>query len=163
MLTGCVPGLLLLVIWTWKNLVAGMGAGLTGRSWIIKLFPVWRTALLLGLCALISVAKSHVNFKAAWLPWLTGGLLVCLGAKIAFSIAVFVWGLRRNAITARAVGWIVGGWLAGGLFLAGCAGHVCSLINQSGLWIWIALGGFLILPLADLAIAPLALAWNRHR
>jgi hypothetical protein len=71
--------------------------------------------------------------------------------------------LRRNVITARAVGWIVGGWLVCGLFVAGYAGHVCSAINQPGLRIWVTLGGFLILPLADLAIAPLALAWNRHR
>jgi hypothetical protein len=47
--------------------------------------------------------------------------------------------------------------------LAGYANQVCNTINQPGLRIWIALGGFLILPLADLAIAPLALAWNRHR
>ena len=36
-MTGCVPVLLLLVIWTWKNLVAGIGAGLTGRPGL-----VWR-------------------------------------------------------------------------------------------------------------------------
>jgi hypothetical protein len=47
--------------------------------------------------------------------------------------------------------------------VAGYANHVCRAINRPDLWIWIALGGFLILPLADLAIAPLALAWNRHR
>jgi hypothetical protein len=50
-----------------------------------------------------------------------------------------------------------------GLFVAGYAGHVCSAITQPGLRMWVTLGGFLILPLADLAIAPLALAWNRHR
>jgi hypothetical protein len=50
-----------------------------------------------------------------------------------------------------------------GLFVAGYAGHVCNVINQPDLWIWVGLGGFLILPLADLAITPLALAWNRHR
>ena len=94
---------------------------------------------------------------------LTGILIVCLAAKIAASIAAFVWGLRRNAITACAVGWIVGGWLVCGLFVAGYAWHVCNATDKTDLWIWIALGGFLILPLADLAIAPLALAWNRHR
>ena len=58
---------------------------------------------------------------------------------------------------------IVGGWLACGLFVADYADQVCSAINQPGLRIWVTLGGFLVLPLADLAIAPLALAWNRHR
>ena len=70
---------------------------------------------------------------------------------------------RRNAITARAVGCIIGGWLVCGLFVASYAGHVCHAIHKPDLWIWVALGGFLILPLADLAMAPLALAWNRHR
>jgi hypothetical protein len=162
-MTGCVPVLLLLVIWTWKNLVAGIGVGLTGRSWIIRLLPVWRSTLLLGLFALVVAARTYVNFRETLLHWLTGILIACVAAKIAISLAAFTWGLRRNTITARAVGWIVGGWLVCGLFVASYAGHVCSAINQPDLWIWIALGGFLILPLADLAIAPLALAWNRHR
>jgi FtsH-binding integral membrane protein len=109
----------------------------------------------LGLLALISVANTNVNFKEALLHWLTGVLIVCLAAKIAVSIAAFIWGLRRNAITARAIGWIAGGWLVCGVFVAGYAGHVCNAINQPGLRIWVTLGGFLILPMA--------LAWNRHR
>ena len=117
----------------------------------------------MGLFALVVAARTYVNFRETLLHWLTGILIACVAAKIAISTAAFAWGLRRNAITARAVGWIAGGWLVCGLFVAGFAGHVCSAVNQPGLWIWIALGGFLILPLADLAIAPLALAWNRHR
>jgi hypothetical protein len=162
-LTGCVPALLLLVIWTWKNLVAGIGTGLTGRAWIIRLFPLWRSTLLMGLFALVVAARTYVNFREALLHWLTGILIVCLVAKIIVSIAAFVWGMRRNAITARAIGWIAGGWLVCGFFAAGYADHVCRAINRPDLWIWVALCGFLILPLADLAIAPLALAWNRHR
>jgi hypothetical protein len=161
--TGCVPVLLLLVIWTWKNLVAGIGVGLTGRAWIIRVLPVWRSALLLGAFALIAVARNYVDFRETLLHWLTGVLIVCLAAKIAVSIVAFVWGLRRNAITARAIRWIVGGWVVCGVFAAGCGDHVCSAINQHDLRTWVALGVFLILPLADLAIAPLALAWNRHR
>ena len=95
--------------------------------------------------------------------WLTGILIVCLAAKIAVSIAAFAWGLRRNAITPRAVVWIAGGWLACGLFVAGYAGHICGVIHKPELRVWVALAGFLVLPLADLAVAPLALAWNRHR
>ena len=40
---------------------------------------------------------------------------------------------------------------------------VCLALNRQDIWVWIALAGFLTLPLADLALAPLALAWNRHR
>jgi hypothetical protein len=53
--------------------------------------------------------------------------------------------------------------VAGGLFLAAYSGLVCGALNRLELWLWIAPTGFLILPLADAAIAPLSLAWNRHR
>jgi hypothetical protein len=163
-MTGCVPVLLLLVIWTWKNLVAGIGAGLTGRVWISAVFGLWMIyGLNFGLFLLVDTARTNVNFREVLLHWLTFILIACLTVKLAVTITAFVLGLRRNAITARAVGWIVGGWLVCGLFLAGYAGHVCNEIHKPDLRIWVALGGFLILPLADLAIAPLALAWNRHR
>ena len=161
--SGCLPVLLLLVIMVWKNLMAGIGTGLTGRPWIANLGIAWRGAAYMGLMALVMAANFYEDFRETLLHWLTGILIVCLAAKIAISIVAFVWGMRRNAITARAVSWMVGGWLVCGLFVAGYAGHVCNSIHQPGLRIWVTLGGFLILPLADLAIAPLALAWNRHR
>lgn len=162
-LTGCLPAILLLVIMVWKNLMAGIGTGLTGRPWIVNLSGAWRGAVGMGLMALVMAAKLYEAFRESLLHWLTGFLIVCLAAKIAVSITAFVWGMRCNAITGRAVGWIVGGWLVCGLFVAGYADHVCNTLEQPGLRIWVTLGGFLILPLADLAIAPLALAWNRHR
>jgi len=162
-LTGCAPACLLPVILTWKNLLAGIGTGLTGRPWIANVFSAWRGAASMGLIALVLAAKIHEEFREVLLHWLTGILIACLAVKIAFSTAAFIWGLRRNAITARAIGCIVGGWLVCGVFVAGCVGWVCHAINQPGLRIWVTLGGLIILPLADLAVAPLALAWNRHR
>jgi hypothetical protein len=162
-LTGCVPVILLLVIMTWKNLLAGIGAGLTGRGWVIHLFSFWRGTVGMGLVALVMAAKFYEDFRAGLLHWLTGILIACLAAKIAVSIAAFSCGLRRHAITAGAIGWIVGGWSVCSAFAAGYAGHVCNAIHQPDLRVWVLLGGFLMLPLVDLAIAPLALAWNRHR
>jgi hypothetical protein len=162
-LTGCLPVILLLVILVWKNLMAGIATGLTGRPWLANLGIVWRGLAYMGLMALVLAAKFYEDFRESLLQWLTGILILCLAAKIAFSTAALVGGLWRNAITARAVRWMVGGWLACSFFVAGYADHVCSAINQPGLRTWAALGGILILPLADLAIAPLALAWNRHR
>ena len=52
-LTGCLPALLLLVIMVWKNLMAGIGTGLTGRPWIASLFVFWRGASDMGLIALV--------------------------------------------------------------------------------------------------------------
>jgi hypothetical protein len=161
--TGCLPVLLLLVIWTWKNLVAGISAGLTGRTWMVGVSVYCRLTFLVALLPLVDSARANLDFREALLHWLPAILIAWLAAKIAVSIGAFLWGLRRNAITPRAIGWMVGGWLVCGLFVAGCARQVCNAIHQPDLWIWIALGGFLVLPLADLALAPLALAWNRHR
>ena len=162
-LTGCLPALLLLVIMIWKNLMAGIGTGLAGRPWIANLGIAWRGAAYTGLMALVMAGNLSADFRETLLHRLTGILIACLAVKIMWSIIAFVLGMRRNAITARAVGWIAGGWLACGLFVAGYADHVCSEIHKPEIWIWVTLGGFLVLPLADLAIAPLALAWNRHR
>jgi len=160
---GCLPVLLLLVIWTWKNLVSGVGVGLTGRAWIGMASVSCRLALYTGLTALVAAAKLFVSFSETLLHWLPGLLMAGLAAKIALSVAAFVWGLRRNAITANWALAIIGGWLVCGLLVAGYAGLVCNAINKPGLWVCTALAGWLVLPLADLAIAPLALAWNRHR
>ena len=163
-MTGCAPVLLLLVVWTWKNLVGGIGAGLTGHIWISVVFSLWTIYVLnLGPFLLANAARSNVHFRETLLHWLTAILIACLIVKIATAITAFILGLRRKVITARAVGWMIGGWLVCGLFVAGYADHVCSTIHKPDAWIWVTLGGFLILPLADLAIAPLALAWNRHR
>ena len=161
--TGCVPGFLLLVLWTWKNLVAGIGAGLTGRAWVVGVSVYWRIALLIGMFALAEFCQANRDFREALTSWGTGILILCLAVKIGFSAIGFVWGVRRNALTTRGVYWLVGGWLVCGLLVAGYTGHVCKVINQPGLWFRLALAGFLVLPLADLAFAPLALAWNRHR
>lgn len=162
-LTGCLPVLLLLTIMVWKNLLAGIGTGLTGRPWIANLGGAWRGTVGMGLIALAMAVNFYEDFRAGLFRWLTVILISCLAAKIAVAIVAFVWGLRRNAITARGVAWIVCGWLLCGLFVAGYGSHICAEIHRPEMWGWVALGGFLVLPLADLAIAPLALAWNRHR
>jgi hypothetical protein len=164
LLTECGPVLLLLVLWTWKNLVAGVGAGVTGRRWFSMVSGLWTLYVVnFGLFLLVDTARSHVGFRTTLLRWLTAILMVCLAGKIAVSIVAFVWGWRRKAVTLPTIGWITGGWLAVGSFAGAYAGHVCRAVHIPELQLWIWLGALLIVPLADLAIAPLALAWNRHR
>ena len=162
-LTGCLPALLLLVIMVWKNLMAGIGTGLTGRPWRANLGAAWRGTVGMGLIALAMAANLYPDFRTTLLHWLTAILLACLAAKITIAMTAFIFGLRRNTITAHVVGLIAGCWLVCGLFVAGFTRHICNEIHKPDVWHWAALGGFLILPLAELAIAPLALAWNRHR
>jgi len=160
---GSLPVLLLLIVLTWKNLLGGVAAVFTGRKWVIGLFSIWRTVLCIGLIALILAAKDKANFRTTLLYWLPWCLTACVLSKIGVGVAAFARGLHRKAITAGAVGWIAGGWAAGGVFIAAYSGLVCSVMNKPDIWFPIALAGFLVLPLADLAIAPLSLAWNRHR
>ena len=160
---GCIPALCLLILVTWKNLLAGMGVGLAGRTWVSMLFLFWRLTVGIGLLALIFEATIDMSLKETLLRWLSWILTVCLVSKIALSAVAFCLGMRRKAITGGVVGWIVGGWMLCGLLVAGYAGLVCHALNKLDIWSWIALAGFLALPLTDLAIAPLALAWNRHR
>jgi hypothetical protein len=160
---GCIPALCLLILVTWKNLLAGMGVGLTGRTWVSMLFLFWRLTVGIGLLALIFKATIDMSLKETLMRWLSWILTVCLVSKIALSAVAFCLGMRRKAITGGVVGWIVGGWMLCGLLVAGYAGLVCHALNKLDIWSWIALAGFLALPLTDLAIAPLALAWNRHR
>ena len=152
-----------LVLVTWKNLVGGMAAGLTGRRWILTAVSLTKLALLLCVFSLVFWAKVDDSFRSRLLPWLTPILAACLTAKVAVSIAGFTLGLRRNTTTVAAIAWMVGGWLACGLFVSGYAALACIALHHPELWLWLVLGAFLQFPLADLAVSPLALAWNRHR
>ena len=160
---GGVPPLLLLILYTWKNLLSGIGAGLTGRRWVIILFTYWKVAVMIALIALLAAAKFNGDFMTALLHWLPGLLILTLAAKIAVAVAWFVPGMRRKVITPGGIGLIIGGWLLCGLFVAGYACLVCHALHKSDWLFPVTLGGFLLLPLPDLAMAPLALAWNRHR
>jgi hypothetical protein len=161
--TGGTLVALVLFLLTWKNLVDGLWTGLSGRKWITALSGAWRGVCGMGLFGVIVAARLDEDFKIALLRWLTPILIACLTGKLFVSVAAFVCGLRRNVLTRPAVGWIAGGWLAGSLFLAGYASLVCYALNRWDVWHWTMLAAFLILPLADLALAPVALAWNRHR
>ena len=163
LLIGCVPIFLLLVILTWKNLVAGMGAGLTGRPWVVKLFTALSGASGAGLLALLAYAKIDTDFQEALIRWLPGVLFAGLVVKLVASTIAFVLGLRRKAITPGATAWICGGWLMSGVLMGSYAALVCSAIHRTDFWISAALAACLVQPLARLAIAPSALAWNRHR
>ena len=160
---GCVPLTMFLVLLTWKNLVAGIGVGLTGRRWVSVLAGGGKMLLQAGFVVLVFKAKLDPDLQETLLRLLPNALVVFLVIKIAFAAFAFRCGLSRSTITAGAVGWIAGGWLLGGIFLAAYSGLICHALGKATFWPQIAMAGFVMLPLADLAIAPLAMAWNRHR
>jgi hypothetical protein len=63
----------------------------------------------MGLLTLAGKAKTDLNLRKGLLHWCPVILIASLAMKIAVSIAAFVFGLRRMAITGRAIGWLVGG------------------------------------------------------
>jgi hypothetical protein len=151
------------VLLTWRNLLAGLWLGLTGRPKFATGYNLVRFAVYLGLFILGKQAWDDADSRATsihWLPWL---LVTGLLTKLLFSTAVFLWSLRRKAITAGAVNWIVGSWIGCGLFVAVVVRRVCLDLHQPEAWLWAALAGFFLLPLAEIALAPVALIWNRHR
>jgi hypothetical protein len=56
-----------------------------------------------------------------------------------------------------------GGWLAGGVLVGACAAALCAALQAPAPAYWSMLMGWEFLPLADLALAPLAMKSNRHR
>jgi len=115
--------------------------------------------------AFILAARIHddAEFRAWLFQRLPAILIFALVVKLSFSAWAFRVGLRRKAVTPAAVGWIVGGWLAAGLYLAFFARRATAGLAEPGTWISCGMFGFWLLPLADLALAPLTLISNRHR
>ena len=90
---GCLPLLILLILFTWRNLLGGIAAGLTGRTWVNGVFSIWRCGCFIGLATVFFAAKTNVHFHSTlsnWLPWI---LLMCLVWKIAIAISAFAVGL----------------------------------------------------------------------
>jgi len=150
-----------LLVGTWLILIENMLLGLTGRPWVMGAvaamgFPLIGTAILLGLW--IYRHPEHHDALLAAVPWLVAALA---GTKILFSRWTLRAARRRGLLTPKAVRRLAGVWLAGvlGLFAV-----LCWLVpSDLAPWYLLAPCAVLVLPLARIALAPLAVAWNRHR
>jgi len=149
----------LLPLWTWKRHVDSLLVELAGRKWVTH---VALSATVGGTIAL--------GFGGAWIyhhpanetllmvfPWLLG---VTVLAKLLMA-GLAVRQARRGLLPGRAVAC----WAAGELLLAAVLFGllVLSVPEEPLFWYYLACGILWCLPMARLAAAPLALAWNRHR
>ncbi len=153
----------LLVFLTWRNLIAGIGIGLTGRPGLIAWHNAFKGIVYTAVLVIGFRAGIEPDFRRHVFHWLPATLVISLAAKLMISCTTLRWALRRKAVTWRAIHWLSGAWLAGGLIIALISRRVCLDLHVTEHWPWVVLAGFLLFPLAELALAPAALALNRHR
>jgi hypothetical protein len=146
---------------TWKLLVDSLFLGLAGRAWIFRgalvAYGLGPTLALTQAVRWMDRAEFGDSVWDALTGWAVGAVLLKLLAAGAVLQAL----VRRGLVEARMLAKLVGVWLllAGGLFALAYAVVPAGAVPVS----LIVCGVVLSLPLARLAAAPLALAWNRHR
>jgi hypothetical protein len=148
------------IVSTWKQLVQTLYIGLTGRAWLIKgsIFATLTLLFLIGPIAEWIIETQRLGRLWSTLP-LIFTLLVCVKMSAAVWIATRLY---RNRL------------LSDRVLVAGAAYWCVAVFALYGVLVWLLdtphiphyllmLLAILAIPLARLAAAPLALAWNRHR
>ncbi len=141
----------------WRNLMIGMFPMLTGRKWFTTCLAMTSGLFVFSLPGIggwIYRAPHLQGLLIELLPWFVG---VNVALKLCGAIAVSAALLRSGILPGQTVakGWAV--WLA-----AVCG--VVAILALFGVWSWYAAAGVIIfVPLTRIGLAPLALAWNRHR
>ena len=146
---------------TWKQLVQTLYIGMTGRIWIVRASLVLTLAVLCAIGPLLDwIGSNHAVQAALWnnVPPLLGvlaGVKVCAAAWVAVRLfrsrlvrdRTLVLGAAAWCVAVLALSAVLSWWIASELF-------------PRYLFVYAAI---LAIPLVRLSVAPLALAWNRHR
>lgn len=153
--------LLGLVVTTWSQLVQNLYIGLTGREWLIKSSVLLTLALVIAAVPLAQwVIKSGEAQAAIWDAW-PAFVAVLAGIKMTAAGWSVVRLHASRLLSDRAL-------------VTGAACWCVAVLAVYGVLAWffstplvprylLALIAILAMPLARVAAAPLALAWNRHR
>ncbi|MDP6557157.1 MAG: hypothetical protein QGG71_20990, partial [Pirellulaceae bacterium] len=146
---------------TWKLMIANLYLGLAGRRWIWTVGVVLIGPAVLAVVPLGHWLWKHPEYHAnllATVPWALGFaamLKLLLGAWLVRAI------VRRHLVQTRLITRLLAAWL---LTAAGLTGLFCWLVPDSlAPWYLVTAGVVLAVPLVRISLAPLALAWNRHR
>jgi hypothetical protein len=150
-----------LVFGTWRALAANLWVGLSGRTWLVPAHTIFIALLLLQTLVEWSAIQSdpiRAHRFLVCLPWIVGILLIS-------KTLITLWSLResqrRGQLKVETAIKLVSIWLVAALGLIAVFAWLvpATLVSVQRLIFIIVL----YLPLARLASAPLALAWNRHR
>ncbi len=158
LVTGLLAGLFLL---GWAHSVAGLWVGLSGRHWMIVIAGCIVGGLMIAVGS-ITIDYSIDRAGNRWVSRILPGMLLVL--LLLKGVSVFlVWrALLRRGLATRAGLVAVGlAWVAGTMVLGGLAVWLMPVGSVSP-WLLAAVV-VLAVPLARPSLAPLALAWNRHR
>ncbi len=157
-------GLILLVggsiVLTWLQMVQGLWMGLAGSAWAKATAALGFVVFVGLLCLAQWLAKSPQYWQRFMdlLPWLAGVVVALKGIAAGWICRILI---RRKLVPTEVV--------CGGLVI-----WIASAAGLFGLLYWLlppdqvsisalVLGITYTLPLTRLAVAPLALTWNRHR
>ncbi len=142
---------------TWENITGGMWISLLGRKWIVFSIQMAFVSLVAGaaVAGLWIYHNPEIRTRLVTLmPWIVGGFLLL---KLCSAVGVMMALRERCRIEPAVLARFTLGWVAVvGLLLA----VVCYFTPPT--WMLVA-GIILFVPFAQLAAAPLALDWNRHR
>ncbi len=146
---------------TWKQLVQSLYIGMSGRDWVVKASVfVALTFLAVILPIAVWISRSRQAMAALWNNFaLIAAVLVCFKLIAAVWIAIRLHDKRLlsdRTLVSGAVCWDVAVFALYGLLV-----WIAPLV-LIGNYV-LALVAILEVPLARLAAAPLALAWNRNR
>ena len=148
------------VVLTWLQMVQGIWMGLlrNARQMAMAVFSFGGLIALFAFGAGLANSPQHRQTFADVLPWLAAGVAALKGVAALCSLRA----LNHRGILPRRVFWgALAAWI---VFAAGLFGVLCWLLPAEQTFVWaIVLGIALLLPLTRLALAPLALSWNRHR
>jgi hypothetical protein len=153
-----VAGLLAL---TWRGMVANLWMILAGRTWVAG------GTVTVSLVLLMSLALAGILISQRPETWGPLRRLAWWLAPVAVALKLLLAGwavralLRRRLVTPRALAGGLAVWLLAVVVLFGAFHWLVppGVVSLPAL----ALAAVLLVPLARLALSPLALEWNRHR
>jgi hypothetical protein len=184
--------LFLAFAYTWKSMVGSMYINLAGRPVMMSILGLaFFLPLVAGGIGLLVVVEDSMSEgggdvirqllpylkwgfqRIPWLVWILNGLFI---GKVWFAVWSWRQSWRRGLVSARAIVGYLGFWLtataclialAHVLFVLARSATVTSEIDLPAHVAWIEALFLLVLlrflPLGRLGLAPMALAWNRHR
>lgn len=149
-----------MVVAAWLLMIENMLFALAGRKWFIPVIAL--TLFLLFVAAFLLDSRLYDVPEPRQIFWRLAAWLIptAVAAKLLLATWAFLALDRRRLVGRGTMARVAAAWLGGvvGLFL------VLVWLTPPDLvaWPFLAATAVLVLPLARIALAPLAVAWNRH-